>query len=199
MKILVTAFEPFGGERINAALEAVTRLSAPKGAELYKLTVPTVFGVCTETAVRAIREISPDAIVCVGQAAGRAAITPERVAVNLRDARIPDNAGFQPVDEPIVPGGPAAYFSTLPVRVMAEAVQKAGIPAMISNTAGTFVCNDLFYGIRHAIESEFPSVSGGFIHVPCLPEQTASYSSPVPSMELEEIIRGLEAALEMLL
>jgi pyroglutamyl-peptidase len=199
MKILVTALEPFGGETINAALEAVTRLSAPKDAELYKLTVPTVFGLCTETTVKAIREIRPDAVVCIGQAAGRAAVTPERVAVNLRDARIPDNAGFQPVDEPVVPGGPAAYFSTLPVRDMTEAVQKAGVSSMISNTAGTFVCNDLFYGIRHSIESEFPSVSGGFIHVPCLPEQAASYSSPVPSMDLEKIVTGLEAALETLL
>lgn len=199
MKILLTAFEPFGGEQVNAALEAVTRLSAPKGAELYKLTVPTVFGLCTETVIRAMRDIRPDAVVCVGQASGRAAITPERVAINLRDARIPDNAGFQPFDEPVVPGGPAAYFSTLPVRAMAEAIQKAGVSAMISNTAGTFVCNDLFYGLCHAIESEFPSISGGFIHVPCLPEQAALHPSPIPSMKLLDIVRGLEAALRTLL
>ena len=199
MKVLVTAFEPFGGEPINAAREAVALLSSPEGIELCRLTVPTVFGLCTETVVRAMRIDCPDVIVCVGQAAGRAAITPERIAVNLRDARIPDNAGFQPVDEPVVPDGPAAYFSTLPIRDMTDAIRKSGVPAEISNTAGLFVCNDLFYGIRHAIDSEFPSVRGGFIHVPCTPEQTASYSSPVSSMKLSDIVWGLEAALSTLL
>lgn len=199
MKILLTAFEPFGGEQINAAHEAVTRLSAPKDIELCKLTVPTVFGLCTDTVVRAMRINLPDAVVCVGQAAGRAAITPERIAVNLRDARIPDNAGFQPADEPIIPSGPAAYFSTLPVRAIVDAIQKAGIPAEISNSAGLFVCNDLFYGILHAIESEFPTVRGGFIHVPCTPEQAASYFSPVPSMKLSDTVRGLETVLKALI
>ena len=198
MKILLTAFEPFGGERINAACEAVARVTVPEGAELYKLTVPTVFGLCTETVLKAMRTFQPDAIVCVGQAAGRAAITPERVAINLRDARIPDNAGFQPVDEPVMPNGPAAYFSTLPVRAMTEAVKKAGLPAELSNTAGTFVCNDLFYGIRHTVESECPSVSCGFIHVPCTPEQASAYPAPLPSMDLPDIVKGLEAALSAL-
>lgn len=199
MKILLTAFEPFGGERINAAHEAVKRLSAPEGVELCKLTVPTVFGFCTDAVVRAMRINRPDTIVCVGQAAGRTAITPERIAVNLRDARIPDNAGFQPVDEPVIPGGPAAYFSTLPLRDIVDAIQKVGIPAEISNSAGLFVCNDLFYGVRYAIESECPTVKGGFIHVPCTPEQAASYSSPVPSMKLSDIVSGLETALKTLM
>ena len=198
IRILLTAFEPFGGEKINAAYEAVTRLKAPDHADVMKLTVPTVFGLCTETVIQAMREWKPDTVICVGQAAGRPAITPERVAINLRDARIPDNAGCQPVDEPIDPAGSAAYFSTLPIRAMTEAVQRAGIPATVSNSAGTFVCNDLFYGILHAIESEFSSVSGGFIHVPITPEQAAANPAPVPSMELEDIIRGLETALETL-
>ena len=195
MRILLTAFEPFGGESTNAALEAVMRVHAPEGVTLNTLTVPTVFGLGTDTVLLAMRALRPDAVICVGQAAGRAAITPERVAINVRDARIPDNAGFRPSDEPIDPRGPAAYFSTLPIKAMTEAIQTAGVHAAISNTAGTFVCNDLFYSVCRAIEMESLRTVGGFIHVPCTPAQAAAHTPPLASMPLEDIVRGLEAAI----
>ncbi len=199
MRILLTAFEPFGGESTNAALEVVTRVRAPEKVLLNTLTVPTVFGLCTETVLFAMRALKPDVVLCVGQAAGRAAITPERIAINVRDARIPDNAGRQPIDEPIDPRGPAAYFSTLPIRKMTEAIRSAGIPAAISNSAGTFVCNDLFYGVCHAIATEFPSAIGGFVHVPCTPAQAEVHTPPLASMEPDKIVAGLEAAIGAIL
>ena len=199
MKILLTAFEPFGGETVNAAQEAVRLVRAPAGVELVKLTVPTVFSLAGERADEAARREKPDAVLCVGQAAGRGAVTPERVAVNLRDASIPDNAGNCPRDEAIEPEGPAAYFSTLPVRAMAEAIRAKGIPAEISNTAGTFVCNDLMYSLLHALaREENAGRRGGFIHVPCLPEQAARRAEGTPSLAVGEIVRALEGALETL-
>lgn len=198
MKILLTAFEPFGGESVNPAWEAVRTVKAPAGAELIRLQVPTVYGRTGETVLDAVRRERPDAVLCVGQAAGRAALTPERVAINCRDAAIPDNAGQRPTDEPVVPGGPAAYFSTLPVRAMTEAIRAAGVPAGISNTAGTFVCNDLLYALLHGLAREYPGIRGGFIHVPCLPEQAARRADGTPFLPLSEIVRGLEAALALL-
>ena len=198
MRVLLTAFEPFGGEQINAALEAVKRMKAPQGAELTILTVPTVFGLCTETVISAVRSVDPDYVICVGQASGRNAITPERVAINVRDARIPDNAGNQPVDQRIDPDGPAAYFSTLPIRSMVEAMQTRDISAAISNSAGTFVCNDLFYGLCRALDTEFSGIKGGFIHVPCTPDQAAGSEHPLPSMEIQAIALGLEISIEAL-
>ena len=166
-KLLITGFDPFGGEPVNPAYEAVRLLpDVVAGIKLCKLEVPTEFvrsGAVLRDALAAER---PDAVLCVGQAGGRAAITPERVAINLMDARIPDNAGFQPVDQPVVPGGPDAYFATLPVRRMAETIEKAGIPAQISNTAGTYVCNCLLYTLLHTAAVEYPGMPGGFIHVP---------------------------------
>ena len=196
MKILLTAFEPFGGEECNAALEAVTRMNAPTGVTLMKLTVPTVFGACIDVVTRAIEVEQPDTIVLVGQASGRKAITPERAAINVMDARIPDNAGLQPKDEPIDPTGPAAYFSTLPLRRMIAAAEAVGVPAALSNTAGTFVCNDLFYGVLHYLTLQnggSPAVPAGFVHVPCTPEQAAAFDPPLASMALAEIVKGLEA------
>ncbi len=196
MKLLLTAFEPFGGEATNAALEAVTRVAAPNGVTLVKRTVPTVFGACIDAVTRAIEAERPDAIVMVGQASGRKAITPERVAINVRDARIPDNAGSQPVDEPIAPTGPAAYFSTLPLRRMIDAAQAVGVPAALSNTAGTFVCNDLFYGVLDFLAAQnggSPAVPAGFVHVPCTPEQAAAFDPSLASMALADIVKGLEA------
>ncbi|MBR0081808.1 MAG: pyroglutamyl-peptidase I [Clostridia bacterium] len=198
MRILLTAFEPFGGEDTNAALEAVQRVSAPAGVELERCTVPTVFGRCTETVLDAVRCFGPDVVVCVGQAAGRAAITPERVAINVREARIPDNAGWQPFNEPVDPDGPAAYFSRLPIHAIRDAIQSVGVPAAISDTAGTFVCNDLMYGLLRAIETEFPAMRGGFIHVPCTPQQAETRMPPLPSLPIEDTVRGLEAALTVL-
>lgn len=193
MKILVTAFEPFGGEKINPAQEAVRQMRAPEGAELVKLAVPTAFRTCVETVRAAMRREAPDAVLCVGQAGGRSGLTVERVAVNMDDAAIPDNEGERPVDVPVVAGGPAAYFATLPVKEIVAAIREGGLPAAVSNTAGTFVCNHLMYGMLHGAACEFPSTRGGFLHVPFLPGQAASRAD-TPSMSLADIVRGLEIA-----
>ena len=198
MKILLTGFDPFGGESINPAWEAVKRVKAPAGAELIRLEVPTVFGRSITTVLTSMRLHRPDVVACVGQAAGRSEITPERVAINIADASIPDNEGNKPCDAPIYPDGENACFSTLPVKAMVEAIKAAGLPASLSNTAGTFVCNQLMYGLLYHISREFPGVGGGFIHVPCIPEQAARIEKPVPSLPLPEIVRGLEAALSAL-
>ena len=198
MKILLTGFDPFGGENVNPALEAVKLVKAPAGAALVRLEVPTVFGKSIDTVLEAVRLHRPDAVVCVGQAAGRAGITPERVAINLMDASIPDNEGNQPCDRPVYPDGENAYFSTLPVKAMVEAIKAAGVPASLSNTAGTFVCNQLMYGLLYHTSREFPGIRGGFVHVPCIPEQAERTEGNLPSLPLPEIVRGLEAALAVL-
>ena len=196
MKILLTAFEPFGGEKTNASLEAMKRICVPEGTELIRLEVPTVFGLAGETVLRVVREERPDVVLCLGQAAGRAAVTPERVAINVRDASIPDNAGEMPQDEPIVPGGPAAYFSTLPIRAMVSAAHSAGVPASVSNSAGTFVCNDLMYSLLHALGAEFPQIRGGFVHVPACAPIEKDPSIPILSTEMAAAaIEALLAAL----
>ncbi len=196
MKILLTAFEPFGGEKTNASLEAMKGIRAPRGTELIRIEVPTVFGLAGETVLRAVREERPDVVLCLGQAAGRAAVTPERVAINVRDASIPDNAGEMPQDEPIVPGGPAAYFSTLPIRAMVSAAQAAGVPAAISNSAGTFVCNDLMYSLLHSLAAEFPQIRAGFVHVPaCVPLEEGP---SVPILSTEKAVAAIEAMLTVI-
>lgn len=195
MNILVTAFDPFGGERINPAQLAVERLGrAVGGHSIQTVILPTAFGLSAERAITAMEQLRPDAVLSVGQAGGRGAITPERVAVNLMDARIPDNAGFQPVEQPVVPGAPAAYFSTLPVRKMAESIKRAGLAAEVSNTAGLFVCNQLLYRLLHYAAERMPHVRCGFIHVPYVPEQVRERPQ-MPAMELDDIVRGLEAAI----
>ena len=196
MKLLVTAFEPFGGEAVNAAQMALQRLPERIGGiELIKEQVPTVFGACIETAIAAIGRAQPDAVLLLGQAGGRTAITPERVAINVMDARIPDNAGAQPVDLPVVPSGPAAYFSTLPIRRMVEACREAGVEAAISNSAGTFVCNDLFYGVMHFLSLTGKRIPAGFVHVPRTQEQTQGDAACIP---LSDIVRGLRAMIQSL-
>lgn len=199
MKILLTGFEPFGGEKINPSWEAVNKVVLPEDVELVKLKVPTVFGEAARIVTEAIRECRPDAVVCVGQAGGRDKITPERVAINIIDARICDNRGNQPVDCPVAVGGPAAYFSTLPIKEMAAAIEKAGVPSAVSNTAGTFVCNCLMYRVIHELVTCGHQIPAGFIHVPYIPEQTEVMETPQPSMPLEQIVKGLEAALKVLL
>ncbi len=195
MNILITAFDPFGGERINPALEAMALLPDRVGEHvLHKLTVPTVFGVSAELAVAAMDRQRPGAVLCVGQAAGRRAFSVERVAINLMDARIDDNAGKRPVDEPVVSGGPAAYFSTLPVKAMAQAIRDAGLAGEVSYTAGTFVCNSLLYRVLHHAAHRMPDTRCAFIHVPCVPEQAAGRPD-MPSMPLADIVRGLTAAI----
>ena len=194
MKLLLTAFTPFDGEKINPALEAVKLVKDRIGNLLIvKLEVPTVFGKSIDTVREAIEREKPDFVLSIGQAGGRAEITPERVAINLDDARIPDNEGNQPIDEPVFPDGENAYFSTLPVKAMVEAIREEGIPSSLSNSAGTFVCNHLMYGVLYYLDKR-PVIKAGFIHVPYIPEQVKN-KKEMPALELSEIVRGLEAAI----
>ena len=189
-KLLITGFDPFGGQSINPAWEAVKGLPDTIGDfELCKLMVPTIFGEAPRTALEAAKALQPDVILCIGQAGGRAAVTPERIAVNIQDARIPDNAGNQPVGEFVDPQGPAAYFASVPVMKMAEAIQAESIPATVSNSAGAFVCNHLLYSLLHHYAGT--DVKVGFIHVPYLPEQGQ------PSLPLPQIIDALAAAIRV--
>lgn len=192
MQLLLTGFDPFGGETVNPSWEAVHRM--PEQVEnvcIVKRLLPTSFARSAEALRAALDEEQPDAVLCLGQAGGRTGLTPERVAINVDDARMPDNDGAQPVDMPIVPDGPAAYFATLPVRAMTEAIRAAGIPAGLSNTAGTFVCNHVMYVLLHTLAQEKRNVPGGFMHVPFVPEQAAP---GVVSLPLPDIVRGLTAA-----
>ncbi|MBY7147082.1 pyroglutamyl-peptidase I [Levilactobacillus brevis] len=195
MKLLITGFDPFGGEKTNPAIEAVKRLPAAiAGATVVPLEIPTVFGTCAEVVRQAIITERPDVVLSVGQAGGRSALTPERIAINLDDGRIPDNAGFQPVDQPIQPNGPAAYFTQLPVKAMAQAIRQAGLHSHVSTTAGTYVCNHIMYQVQHLRATEFPQLQAGFIHMPFLPEQVVQRSG-VPSLSLTDDVRGLTAAI----
>ena len=190
-KLLITGFDPFGGAAVNPSWQAVRQLPDRVGDfELCKLEIPTVFDLATRVVLKKAAQFRPDVILCVGQAGGREAVTPERIGVNIRDARIADNAGNQPKGEFVASDGPAAYFATVPVEKMAEAMEQAGIPATVSNSAGAFVCNDTLYGILHHYAGT--EVRCGFIHVPYIPEQGS------PSMELEQITHALAAAIEAL-
>lgn len=192
-KLLITGFDPFGGEKINPAWEAVKLLPDIIGEyELIKLEIPTVFGVAAEKIIAKAEEIHPDVIISVGQAGGRAAVTPEMVGINLRFASIPDNAGLLPQDIPIAENGPAAYFSTLPVREIAKAISDCGIAGAVSYSAGTFVCNDVLYTLLRHFDGTGTRV--GFIHVPFLPEQTKDK----PSLSLEQSCTALRVAIETL-
>lgn len=189
-KLLITGFDCFGGAGINPSWEAVKLLPGQIGDfEVHKLEIPTVFGLAAQTVIAKANEIQPDVILCVGQAGGRDAVTPERIAVNIRDARIPDNAGNQPSGEFIIPDGPAAYFSTVPVKEMAHAIRDSHIPATVSNSAGAYVCNDTLYSLLHRYAAT--NVKVGFIHVPYLPEQGS------PSLPLKKTAAALQAAIEV--
>ena len=189
--LLITGFDPFGGETVNPSWEAVRRLPEKIGDyRLTKLQIPTVFGTAAGTVLAAAAKDAPDVILCVGQAGGRDAVTPERIAVNMASARIPDNEGSQPVETPILPGAPDGIFSTVPVAAMADAITAAGLPGKISNTAGTFVCNDTLYRLLHHYAGT--AVRAGFVHVPWLPEQA---KDGAPSMALSDIIAALTAAI----
>ena len=193
-KLLITGFDPFGGECVNPAWEAVKALPEHIGPyRLYKLEIPTVFGEAAQTVLDTAAKLIPDVILCIGQAGGRGAITPERVAINLRDATIPDNQGNQPVDTPCVAEGPAAWFSTVPVKAMAKAITDAAVPGQVSLSAGSFVCNDTLYNLLHHHAGTNTRV--GFIHVPYLPRQA---KEGVPSMALETTVKGLTAAIAAL-
>ena len=196
MKILVTGFDPFGGEPINPAIESVKRLPDNiAGAEIIKLEIPTVRKKSLEKIEEAINEHNPDVILSIGQAGGRFDISIERVGINLDDFRIPDNEGNQIIDEPIFPDGENSYFVKLPVKAMVQNVQKNNIPASVSYTAGTFVCNHVLYGVMYLIEKKYKGKKSGFIHIPFLPQQVVDKKN-MPSMELDTIVKGLTAAIE---
>ena len=195
MKILVTGFEPFGSDKINPAIEAVKKLpDTIKGAKIIKLEIPTVFNKSAQVVHQAIVKEQPDYVLNVGQAGGRSALTPERVAININDGRIPDNDGYQPLGEPIQADGDTAYFTQLPIKAMAKAIRAAGLPAIVSNTAGTYVCNHIFYQVQYMRTKEFPKLKAGFIHIPFLPEQVITRPNQ-PSMALADIVKGLTAAI----
>ncbi|MGW9857270.1 pyroglutamyl-peptidase [Staphylococcus hominis] len=195
MNILVTAFDPFGGENVNPALEAVKQLDETIGEHtITKLEIPTVFHESKDVIQRALEQHHYDAILSIGQAGGRFNITPERVGINIDDARIADNKGNQPIDVAIQPDGAPAYFSNLPVKAMTEAIKKAGVPASLSNTAGTFVCNHVLYQLGYLSDKYYPNLQFGFIHVPFIPEQVTDKPDK-PSMSLDTITKGLTAAI----
>ena len=195
MKVLVTGFDPFGGEKINPSIEAVKRLPEELcEAVLIREEIPTSRVRGMERMKELIAIYDPDIIVSVGQAGGRASITIERVGINVDDYGIPDNDNDQPQDEPIVENGPAAYFTTLPIKKMVQTMRDSGIPAAVSNTAGTFVCNHVIYETGHLIATKYPGKRFGFIHIPYLPEQVVEKAS-VPSMPLELIVKGLTVAI----
>ncbi len=199
MKILLTAFDPFGEDVVNPALEAVKIVRTEElAAEVVKLEVPTVFHKSIQTVQAAMEEHKPDVVLCIGQAGGRYALTPERVAINVDDARIKDNEGNQPIDVPVFADGKNAYFSSLPIKAIVEYIKQEGLPAAVSNSAGTFVCNHLMYGVLYTIEKAYPACRGGFIHVPFIPEQVVNRPN-TPYMALEDIARGIEAALKAIL
>jgi pyroglutamyl-peptidase len=189
-KLLITGFEPFGGEEINPSGEALRLLPEKIGNyNLTKLLLPVVFGEAAQKVISEAERLRPDAVICVGQAGGRSAVTPEMVGINLRHASIPDNAGNQPCDEPIIADGETAYFSTIPVRKIAEAIKTAGISSQVSYSAGAYVCNDVLYTLlAHFVNSD---VKVGFIHIPYVTEQNKE-----PAMEMDNIIKALTVAVE---
>ena len=197
MKILVTGFDPFGGETVNPAYEAVKLLpDTIGGAQIFKLEIPTVFSLSGPAVEEGIKKYQPDVVLCVGQAGGRASISVEKVAINFVDARIPDNNGEQPFDEPLQADGPAAYFSTLPVKAMVQHVKDAGLPCYLSFTAGTYVCNSIMYNVLYMCEKRYPGIRAGFIHVPYACGQVIDKANTTPSMPLETIAKSLEYAIE---
>lgn len=198
-RVLVTAFEPFGGETVNPSQLAAQRLAEGPpidGVELRTAFLPVVFGDAIDALTAAIAEHDPEVVVCVGEAGGRFAVTPERVAVNVNDAPFPDNAGRKPVDEPIVEGGPVAYLTGLPIAEIVEALHRAGIPAAKSSTAENYVCNNVFYGLMHHISTERPHVVGGFVHVPYVHEQVLGRLDPKPSLSLEQVTEAVRIAVQ---
>ena len=191
--VLVTGFDPFGGEAVNPSWQAAQALHGKQvaGHRVIAARLPTVFDASLDVLRALLAQHRPALVLCAGQAGGRPALSLERVAINVNDARIADNASAQPVDTPVVAGGPAAYFSSLPIKAMLAALERAGIRAEVSQTAGTFVCNHVFYGLMHqlATHPELAGVRGGLVHVPWLPQQGQ------PSMALQDMVQGLEVAL----
>ena len=196
MKVLITGFDPFGGEKINPAWEAVRALPDNiDGIEVVKLQIPTVFKKSAKKLFENIDSVKPDVVICVGQAGGRYEFSVERVAINVDDGRIPDNDGYQPVDSPVFEDGENAYFSTLPIKAIVEEVKKAGIPAAVSNTAGTYVCNHIMYSLLYYLNKNNLNIKGGFIHVPFIHKQVVEKKN-TPYMELTRITKALEISIK---
>lgn len=197
--VLLTGFQPFGGELVNPSWQAVSALHGARiaGHRVVADELPVAFGASLKALRAALRDVRPSLVICVGQAGGRAQLSLERVAINIDDARIPDNAGQQPVDLPVVEGGPAAYFSTLPIKALREALCDAGFPAEVSQTAGTYVCNHVFYGLMHALRRQ-RTVRAGFIHIPYSPAQ-ASMHPGAPSVAVETVTEALRLAVRVAL
>ncbi|MFE0024727.1 pyroglutamyl-peptidase I [Amycolatopsis sp. NPDC059021] len=195
VKVLVTGFAPFGGEAVNPSWQAVSALAAGRD-DVVAVELPCEFDASLPALRKAIEQHGPALVVCTGQAGGRPDVTPERVAINLVDARIPDNAGTQPVDVPVIADGPAAYFSTLPVKACVAAIRDAGVPASVSHTAGTYVCNQVFYGLMHLLATDFPGTRGGFVHVPYSPEQVAAAGTGAPSLDVSRTAGALAALVD---
>ncbi|QIM62291.1 pyroglutamyl-peptidase I [Pasteurellaceae bacterium Orientalotternb1] len=192
-KILVTGFEPFGGESINPSWEVAKILA--KQPHIDTVQLPCVFDLSLDVLKQKIQALQPDVVICIGQAGGRASIEIERVAINLNDASIPDNQGNQPIDTTVVPNAPAAYFTTLPAKAMVQAIKNAGIPASLSLSAGSYVCNHTMFGLLHFLAEHFPQTRGGFIHIPFLPEQGVQHRN-VPTMAYDTLVKGLNIAIE---
>ena len=191
--VLLTGFEPFGGETTNPSWSTVQEVartwSGPENVVAVEL--PVDFAAVDRALLDALERVRPDLVICVGQAGGTATLAVERIAINVDDARIPDNHGSQPIDEPIVADGPAAYFSTLPIKAAVAELDRLGVAAVVSQTAGTYTCNHVFYRLMHTLEGT--DVRGGFVHVPFAPEQTVGTTTA--SMPIETMVRGLTAIL----
>ena len=197
MKVLVTGFDPFGGEPVNPAFEAVKMLPDEiAGAEIIKLEIPTVFSKCGPAVEEGIKKYEPDVVINVGQAGGRSCVTIEQVGINLAEARIPDNAGEQPSDEALQEVGAPAYYATIPVKAIVKNIRDHGIPCHISYTAGTYVCNCIMYNVLHMAATKYTNIRAGFIHVPFAAEQAVGKPNGTPFMSLEMIAKSLEYAIE---
>ncbi len=200
MKLLITGFDPFGKEKINPAFEAVKILpNKIQSCDILKEMIPTVFNKAGIVLLEKIDEHKPDIVISVGQAGGRHNISIERVAINLRDARIEDNDKNKPCDEVIVDGGDNAYFSNLPVKKIVTSLNNSGIPATESLSAGSFVCNEIMYVLLHAINTKYPNMKGGFIHVPFALEQAVGKAGIIPTMSINDISRALEISIKTIL
>jgi len=198
-RVLLTGFEPFGGESTNPSQQAVQRLTAgpaPEDVQIVGVSLPVVFGAAITAMTAAVDEHEPDIVICVGEAGGRVAVTPERFAVNLDHAPFPDNAGRQPIEATIVEDGPVAYRSTLPVTDMIQAMRAAGIPAAPSSSAGNYVCNNVFYGLMHLIATTRPQLVGGFVHVPYMHQQVVDRADAQPSLSIATITDAIAIAIE---
>jgi pyroglutamyl-peptidase len=199
VRILVTGFEPFGGQSLNPSWEVARALHGLQlqGAQVVAVQLPCVFAQALPALQQALMQHTPDIVLALGQAEGRCDLSVERIAINVMDARIPDNAGAQPIDVPVIAGGPASYFSTLPIKSLVAGLRAAGFPASVSQTAGTFVCNQVFYALQHTLAGQ--GVHSGFVHLPLLPEQAAHWPGPsLPSWPVSLQLAAVKQALDLL-